>query len=157
MRRRVTAVQGSSYVELLVSVQLVALAMTLVWPLYRLVASVAEGNGSTGSSIRLRAARYVQAELEYLRSLDYARFRDPATCDVAGPPPFPPVRVLPADLEPGEPSPPAPLGRAEVRVREEPVLGPVPDGCGPRWVWVAVYGPGGDQPLAQGGMLRVRH
>lgn len=147
--------KGSSLLEVLVSVQLVALVLALSWPLHRLVLSAGGPAGPPGS-LNLRAARYAQAELEYLRSLGYAKFRDPATCRVDGPPPFPLVRVLPDEAEPGEPLPPPPLRRAEVRVEDEPVLGVAPDGCGPRRVSVVVYADDSGRPAARGEMLRVR-
>ncbi len=146
---------GASLVEVLVSVQLVAVVMVMVWPVHRLVASAAEGGGGW-SGVRLPALRYVQAEVEYLRSLSYARFRDPATCDLDGPAPFPAVRVLPEGAEPGEPALPPPLQRAEVRIADEPALGPAADGCGPRRVSVVVYGPDPQRPVGRGELLRVR-
>lgn len=146
--------RGASLVEVLVSVQLVALVTVMAWPVHRLVISATQGGGS--SSVRLRAARYVQAELEYLRSLNYARFRDAARCDVDGPTPFPAVRLLPEGAEPGEPELPPPLGVAEVRIADEPALGAAPDGCGPRRVSVVVYGPDPQEPVGRGELLRVR-
>lgn len=146
---------GSSLLEVLVSVQLVALVLALSWPLHSLVLSATGPSSTWPGSLRAQAARYVQAELEYLRSFGYARFRDPAACATGGPPPFPAVRVLPEDAEPGEPLPPPPLRRSEVRVDDEPVLGAAPRGCGPRRVSVRVYGDDPDRPLARGELLRV--
>ncbi|MCS7236427.1 MAG: hypothetical protein RMM30_10705 [Armatimonadota bacterium] len=145
---------GSSLVETLVSIQLVALVMAMTWPAYRLVLSSTEPSGGGAFTVRSRAVRYVQAELEYLRSLSYLRFRDPTRCAPQAPPPFPPLRVLPAEAEHGEPLPGPPLRRAEVRVEDEPVAGPPPGGCGLRRVTVLVYGDG-VQPLARGVLLRV--
>jgi len=147
---------GSSLVEILVSVQLVALVMVVAWPVHRLVISATGPSGTGPTALRTGAVRYVQAELEYLRSLSYARLRDPARCALDGPVPFPPVRWLPEQAEPGEPRPPAPLERAEVRVLDEPVTGAAPDGCEPRRVSVLVYGQDPDRPLARGELLRVK-
>lgn len=152
--REIRSGRGASLVEVLVSVQLVALVAVVAWPVHRLVISATDGGGSSG--VRLQAARYVQAELEYLRSLHYARFRDAARCNLDGPAPFPPVRLLPEGAEPGEPELPLPLRRAEVRIGDEPTLGAAPEGCGPRRVSVVVYGPDPQQPLGRGELLRVR-
>ncbi|MDR7606463.1 MAG: hypothetical protein QN116_04390 [Armatimonadota bacterium] len=147
---------GSSLVEILVSVQLVALVMVVAWPVHRLVLSAAGPSATGPTAVRTRAIRYVQAELEYLRSLSYDRFRDPVRCRLDESVPFPPLRWLPEQAEPGEPRPPAPLERAEIRVQDEPVTGVAADGCEPRRVSVLVYGQDPDRPLARGELLRVK-
>lgn len=146
---------GSSLVEALVSVQLVALVVVTTWPLYRLLLSATEPGAHGASAVRARAVHYVQAELEYLRTLSYLRVRDPVRCAPQEPAPLAPVRVLPQGAQPGEPVPEAPLRQAEVRIEDEPVVGAVPDGCGPRRLTVLVYGDDVSRPLARGVALRV--
>ena len=146
---------GGSLVEVLVSVQLVALVTVMAWPVHRLVTSATEAGGGSPSSLRVRAVRYVQAELEYLRSLGYLRFRDPVRCAADGPVPFPAVRVLPQEAEPGEPELPPPVQRAEVWIADEPAAGAAPGGCGLRRVSVVAYGRDPERPVARGELLRA--
>ncbi|MER3459805.1 MAG: hypothetical protein C4303_00945 [candidate division GAL15 bacterium] len=134
---------------------MVALVLAVSWPLHRLVVA-AMGSPGGPTSLPARAARYAQAELEYLRSLDYARFRTPSQCMLDAPPPLPTVRVLPEQADVGEPVPEPPLQRAEVRIEDEPVEGGPRDGCGPRRVQVVVYGPDPHRPLARAVLLRVK-
>lgn len=155
MRREGVPATGSSLLEVLVSLQLAALLLGALWPVQRIVGAAFQ-EGSLSAVARARATRFVQAELEYLRSFDYARFRDPARCVLPAPSPFPAVRTLPEDRESGEPDLPAPLVRAEVRIEDETYTGEVPDGCRPRRVWVLVYTARFDEPLARGALLRTR-
>ncbi len=146
---------GSSLLEVLVSLQLAAVLLGVLWPVQRILVAASHGGGLSAAA-RMRAIRFVQSELEYLRTFDYARFRDPSRCALSGPPPFPPTRILPEGRELGEPDLPAPLARAEVRISDEAYAGEAPDGCAPRRVWVVVYGAAQDEPLARGALLRVR-
>lgn len=146
---------GSSLLEVLVSLQVVAVVLGTLWPAQRFLVA-ASGEGSRSVAARARAVRFVQAELEYLRSFGYARFRDAQRCTLPGPPPWPPVRILPEGREPGEPELPAPLVRAEVRIEDEAYVGELPEGCEPRRVWVLVYGGRSGEPVAWGALLRAR-
>ncbi len=148
-------VAGSSLLEIVVSLQLAVVLLSALWPIQRILMAASQDE-SLSVAVRTRAMRFVQAELEYLRSLEYGRFRDPSRCALAGPAPFPPVRSLPEGREPDEPVLPVFLARAEIRIEDETYAGEPRDGCGPRRVWVVVYHPRSAEPLVRGALLRVR-
>ncbi len=155
---------GLTLLEVLVSLQLLIVALLAMLPLVRLstsaLAVIPTASAPGPARLRTLATRYLEAELEYLRSFPYARFRS-SRCPMSGPPPLPELRRIPGDdLLDGEPRLPEEFFAAEIEVADEPVGGAVPDGCGPRRVVVRLYRTAEDaesgNPFAQAVLLRAR-
>ncbi|MDR7615054.1 MAG: hypothetical protein QN206_09575 [Armatimonadota bacterium] len=154
---------GLTLLEVLVSLQLLTLALLAMLPLVRLGASALASGPDPGipgpARLRTLAARYLEAELEYLRSWGYAHFRS-ADCGIPGPAPLPERRRIPGSYLPGEPPLPREFATAEVEIEPESVLGPAPEGCGPRRITVRVYRTEEDaargRAFARAALLRAR-
>ncbi|MDR5708464.1 MAG: hypothetical protein QN172_07720 [Armatimonadota bacterium] len=154
---------GLTLLEVLVSLHLLAVAFLALLPLIRMGASaLASGPDSVvpgPARLRTLAARYLEAELEYLRSWSYARLRS-VDCGVSGPPPLAELRRIPGSYLPGEPLLPQEFAVAEIEIEDEPVLGPAPDGCGPRRIAVRLYRTAEDaangRTFARAVLLRAR-
>lgn len=133
---------GLTLLEVLVSLHLLAVAFLALLPLVQLGAPALafgpEARVPGPARLRTLAVRYLEAEVEYLRSWSYARFRS-AACGVSGPPPLPERRRIPDSYLPEEPLLPREFAAAEVAIEDEPVLGPAPHGCGPRRIAVRLY------------------
>lgn len=154
---------GLTLLEVIVSLQLLTVALLATLPLLRLAASALASGPDSGipgpARLRTLAARYLEAEVEYLRSWGYAHFRS-ADCGIPGPAPLPERRRVPESYLPGEPLLPREFAAAEVEIEAESVLGPAPEGCGPRRVTVRVYRTEGDaasgRAFARAVLLRAR-
>ncbi len=133
---------GLTLLEVLVSLQVLTVALLALLPLVQLstaaLAVVPTASAPGPARLRTLATRYLEAELEYLRSLGYVRFRS-SRCRMSGPPPLSELRRVPGDDLDGEPRLPREFFAAEVEVADEPVAGSVPDGCGPRRIVVRLY------------------
>ncbi len=153
---------GLTLLEVLVSLQLLTIALLAMLPLVRLgtaaLASAPDASVPGPARLRTLAARYLEAELEYLRSWDYAWFRS-AACRMPGPDPVPERRRVPEAYLEEEPHLPRGFFAAEIEVGDEPVLGTPPEGCGLRRVTVRLYRTEADvegkRAFAQGVLLRA--
>ncbi|MDR5684493.1 MAG: hypothetical protein QN163_10815 [Armatimonadota bacterium] len=158
---------GFSLLEVIVSLQLLALVVLVLLPLNRLaLGTIAYASGAVGyapvhtehpARLRTSAAEYVHAELEYLRSRGYAAFAA-AHCPLSAEPRPDPVRDVPPDyLGAHEPRIPPGFARARIRVEDEQVHGVAPDGCYPRRITVLLYRTDEDaaaaRPFARGAIL----
>jgi hypothetical protein len=140
---------GLTLLEVLVSLQLLAVVLLAMLPVMHLASGATGSVGVAPARLRTLASEYLAAELEYLRSWDYGRLRG-ALCTLGSSTPFPERRrVPPAYLDEWEPHLPPPFYAAEVELQDEPVLGSAPDGCGPRRITVRVYRTAADAARGQ--------
>lgn len=149
---------GLTLLEVLVSLQLLAVVLLAMLPVVHLASGATGSAGIAPARLRTLAGEYLAAELEYLRSWDYGRLRG-ALCTSGSGAPFPERRRVPPEyLDEWEPRLPPLFYAAEVEVTDEPILGSAPGGCGPRRITVRVYRTSADvargQPFARAVTLR---